>query len=602
MTEKELVENLILNENAYFYIKHRTGLLSKNIIETTFKEAAIDKLGRFLLKQIKTKYRINNQDIEYSICVFKYTKKPTFIVDEVKDWDEIKLAYIVILDFDKYLAISKRNISGIKELNKIIFPLDYKTISSLFIDETTAYEKFSMNNMNISDNVVRSKSIEAVDLKENISTLGLHSYILSNLRLNNDEGKVSLSLGSSRINKFGKKSNLYFFISWAQVIIDKIENFEESDNFLSSFATPLDFEKENKSLKPIAMLLILTKLYADYEANRIESTKLILEENERDVNIISVLDKMSRLLEIKELISDAGNSYFKIITSLVNDLSLSINTKSITLRSPKLKNLIIRFTDETEVSIVDYFNRTSSFIINFDKVELVYSHRKLFKDSRLLENINSFIRIFKPYTELENVTSEKGMVYTRSTEFKNNSIFSFVEKEFLPNSQFFICDDLGNEWADHIGLYEDSISFFHSKYKDSKFSASDFQDIVGQAQKNLGNLSPSDDQWKLKNKSWRKNYVLDETTTKIKRIRKGTSVDNAIEYFKNLKTFPNLTKKVYLVINFISKSELTDRLEKLKRNESFRERNQVIQILWFISSLISTCNEVSAETYIICKP
>jgi len=126
--------------------------------------------------------------------------------------------------------------------------------------------------------------------------------------------------------------------------------------------------------------------------------------------------------------------------------------------------------------------------------------------------------------------------------------------------------------------------------------------IVGQAQKNLGNLSPADNQWKMKKNLWDRDYVLNKTTTQIHRIRKGSNSNEAIAYFKNLKSQPNLTKKVYLVINFISKLELTDRLQKLKNNETFKERNEVIQILWFISSLISSCNEVSAETYIICKP
>lgn len=459
-----------------------------------------------------------------------------------------------------------------------------------------------MNNMNISDNAVRSKSVEAVDLKESISSLGLQTYIPSNLRVSNDDDKVSLSLGSSRINKFGKKSNIDFFISWSDNIIDKIENFKASENFLTSFATPLDFEKENSSLKPIAILLLLTKLYNEYEANRIESTKLIFEEYEKEIDVISILNNFSRLMEVKELVSDEGNSYFKVLNPFVNDLSLSINPKSITLRSSKLKKLMIKLTDGTELSIIDFFNRTSSYIINFDRVELVYSHRKLFKDSRLLANTDAFLSVFKPSTDLNSVSSEKGSVLPTSTEFNAGSIFGFVEDKYISSFKFFICDDLGKEWADHIGLDENNISFFHSKYKESKFSASAFQDIVGQAQKNLGNLSPADNQWEMKQKFWDRDYVLCKTATQIHRIRKGSNSDDAIDYFKNLKSQPNLTKKVYLVINFISKLELTDRLQKLKNNEAFKERNEVIQILWFISSLISSCNEVSAETYIICKP
>jgi len=602
MTTQELIDNLILNENAYFFTKIRPGLFSRALIERTFGEASIEKAGRYLLNVLKQTIRVDEVDVEYSICVFKYSRKPTFIKEEIVDWNETKLAYLVIVDFDTYVAISKRNISGTKELNDKIFPIDYQTMSSLFVEEATAFEKLSMNNMNVSDNAVRQKSMEAINLKESVSTFGLQSYILSSIRLNNDDDKVSLSLNSSRINRFGKKNNLDFFISWSKMIIDRILNFNETDTFISSFARPLNFEDERLTLKPIAVLFLLTKLNADYEAGKIEFTKIKTEETERDINLISILNNFSRLIEIREFKSARGNSYFKVDTPIVKDLSVSINQKSISLRSTKLKNVIIRFSDETEVSVIEYFNRYSCFLINFDRVELVYSHRKLFQDSRLLGNTEAFLKVFRPYNELTRVTSEKGSIEVDSTEFSAESIFGFVENEFLNNSQYFICDDLGREWADHIGLYDDNISFFHSKYKDSAFSASAFQDVVGQALKNLGNLSPVDNQFPSKIEAWGRNYSLDGVESNISRIRKGDSAEQVVEYFKELKTYPNLSKRVYLVINFISKRDLTDRLNRLSRNEVFRERNEIIQILWFISSLISSCYEVGAESYIICKP
>lgn len=277
-------------------------------------------------------------------------------------------------------------------------------------------------------------------------------------------------------------------------------------------------------------------------------------------------------------------------------------TKSISLHSSKLKNVKIRFSDDSEISIIDYLNRYSCFIINFDRVELVYSHRKLFKDSRLLGNTEAFLKVFKSYDRLDSVTSEKGSIEDTSTGFSDDSIFGFVENEFISDSRFFICDDLGKEWADHIGLFDDNISFYHSKYNESAFSASAFQDIVGQALKNLGNLSPIDTQFQNKSELWSRNYIYSGIESNISRVRKGDSTEQAIDFFKELNKYPNLSKKVFLVINFISKAEITDRLDKLKREEPFRERNEVIQILWFLSSFISSCYEVGAESYIICKP
>ena len=341
-------------------------------------------------------------------------------------------------------------------------------------------------------------------------------------------------------------------------------------------------------------------MFSAFEENKIESCKIFIEEEEREINLLKALDKFKRLLEIQELIEDE-KSIFLVKNSVANDLIISKNRKTISLRSKKLNNVIIKFTDETELSIIDYLNRTNSFIITFDIPYLIYSNRKLFKDNRLLGNIESFLSIFKPYPELSIITSEKGTFTSTSETFTANSIFSFVENNFQENSEYFICDDLGKEWADHIGLYKDNISFYHSKYKVSNFSASAFQDIIGQAQKNLGNLSPTENQWPMKENLWSNNYRIKEIQTNISRIRKGDNSTNAVNYFKKLRTLPNLSKNVYLVVNFISKTDLTDRLEKLKNGEVFRERNEVIQILWFVSSLISSCYEVSANVHIICK-
>src|SRR5690606_25010442 len=98
MQKQELIDNIILNENAYFFLKEKEGFISKRLIKNTFKEASSEKKGNFLLNEIKTKYTINqNEFVYYSIAVFKYEKKPTFIDEAVEGWEERKLAYICLV-------------------------------------------------------------------------------------------------------------------------------------------------------------------------------------------------------------------------------------------------------------------------------------------------------------------------------------------------------------------------------------------------------------------------------------------------------------------------------------------------------------------------
>ena len=74
-------------------------------------------------------------------------------------------------------------------------------------------------------------------------------------------------------------------------------------------------------------------------------------------------------------------------------------------------------------------------------------------------------------------------------------------------------------------------------------------------------------------------------------------------FWKEVKRAPNHQTEMNLVVNFISKAELTDKLEHLQdENLSISHKNEVMQILWLVSSLINCAREVGANVHIYCKP
>ena len=602
MDDSKLLNNIILQENAYFYLKEKPGFLSKKLIKDTFIEASTDKQGRPLLEIIKEKKILKNGlEIFYSILIFKYINKPSFINEMIDNWAEVKLAYICIIDFEEEIVVARRNISKVSNFLSNFEKLDYSLITSIYSKETTSFEKLSMNNMNISDRAIRQKSLESPNLQENIASFGLQGYILNNVRISNNEEKVALSVNSSRINQLGPKITFEDFLNWSSLTIKKIQEYTPKTSFLSSFATSIDYSKYKDELKPTSILIILSKLYKEFEEGKIKKCFYKIRKGndilKREINIMPILKHFEFLLEVQ-----STDEQYKIKNKIVDDLILFFNDKSIKLRSKKLAKLYIEYESDFAIPILQVINWNSSYIITFDNPEFIYSNRKLFKDNRLLGNLDAILKIFKVNPELENITSEKGTFTNTSIKFDDNSVFGFVENKFMSSYDYFICDDLYKEWADHIGLNEKFISFYHSKYKNSSFSASDFQDIVGQALKNLGNLSPSDDQWDIKEGFWNNLYKNNSIETQINRIRTGQNSNDVISYFKKIKGYPNIKKQVHIVINFISKSALEDKLIRLKNGEQFRERNEIIQILWFISSLISSCFEANTEGYIHCKP
>lgn len=589
---------IVLNENAYFYKRNGNSPISTSKINSTFRTASACRIGNYLFNKVKESATVGAKNINYSICVFKFQKTPTFINSYIENWNEIKLAYLLVVEIDDYVVLSKKNVSGINDLFELLTPIDYTTLSSLFVEDETSFEQFSLQNMNISNTSVRSKSVSSEDLKENFSPLGASSYVLKNLRLKTKSEKITLALNTSRINKFGLKNGIIDFILWADKVKTKIVSHEAKETFLSIFAEPQDFEKTKDKLTPIAILFDTNQIIEDIDNGVFEKVIITFGENSREIDLVSILNSFNRLFQVST-ISDNGSTYFKIENRIVKDFYLRFNAKSITLSSKKLRAVKFITSDNNEISILDHINHKNDFIINFENLDFVYTNRKLFKDSRLLGNIQSFLKIFKVYPALENTTSEKGVLNDTSSSFGNDSVFHFVEEEFKKDFEYFICDDRDREWADHIGVNENKIAFYHSKSKASLFSASDFQDVIGQAQKNFGNLTPTNGQLIWKESVWQTIYRGD---TQIVKLRKGSDVPSAINKWKEALQNPNLKREVSVVVDFISKSGLEDRLRKLKNGEDFQEKNEVIQILWFISSLVSSSQELGIETYICCKP
>jgi len=549
MTQNEILNNLILNKNAYFYNKSESIPISKTQIQKVFQDASKNKTGKYLLKIIKNSYLYGSVNISYSICIFKFNIKPAFINTDMPSWDETKLAYLLIVEIDNFIIISCKNISSIKNFIIHLTQIDYKILSTLFINDNTLFEKFGLKNMNLSEKAIRQKNLEAINLKDNYSSLGASNYIINSLRVNNENDKVTLSLNSSRINKLGKKNGIEDFLSWTLTIANKIKTHTEHDTFISIFAEPQDYEKVKDTLAPFGILFLFSNIYDDFENKKITGVFIKVDDNLKQIDLFKQLIKFERMCPIKTINDKNGNVKYKIENSTSKDLFIKLNDRAIALKSKKLKKVILRLSEGSEVSIIDYINQNNNFLINFESSDLIYTNRKLFKDSRLLGSIDNFLRIFKTDSLLTTVTSEKGNFCTNQTIFDRDSIFGFVENKFMSELDFLICDDLGNEWADHIGITNNKVKFFHSKYKESYFSASAFQDIVGQALKNLGNMSPQDFQLTQKSVIWKAKININNINTSIDRLRKGSGVDDAINRFSQTIKNPYLKREVYLIVN-----------------------------------------------------
>lgn len=604
-----MINGLEISEGAYFYKKKPNNQLSDTAMSNIFRDLSKGRMTRSVtLQEIREEAAINGHSSKLSICVFKIKSKPSFFKNDIENEYEIKFCYILIFEYRDYIVISKKNISSSTYLDAYLEDVDYSTLSKLYADSDSSFHKLALDNLDVSDLAIRSKSVEARALEDSYSTFGANNYAVKNMRITSRGHLYSLTLSTARINRHNGKVSIQQLREWMAEVCDDIENFSSTNSFIDSFALPISFEDRISSLTPNGVLLKLSSLVDASNDQNLVRSYIKIDDQELDFELDKYITKYDQVLDIEE----DGDRYFatssrnKHLFNLIG-VEIKILSKSIKIKSDALSSVLLEFSSGEVKSLEDYINKNNCFVITFDNPEVAYNSKKLFENSQLLSNIDSFMTVFESCAELGSVNSEKGIFSASSVGFSPCSIFNKVESVIDAGSTYLFLDDLGNEWADHISLSDGIIEFYHSKSGDEGLSASKFQDVVGQAQKNLGNLVPPHHRIDAKKTLWSRKYIAQvgnqSVNTDIQRLRKapdGCTVDDGLEFYKQQTRKPNLRKTVYLVVNFISKLRLENNLNALRTGERVERRNEVVQILWFISSLISSCKEQGTEIKIIC--
>ena len=613
------MEEFEFTENAYFY-KIAEDVDMDEIIDEVLSGAISGKYGNLYDKRRRLSTDIDG--MVYSFLAYKRRMRPAcFDKDAVVDdkWYEIKFAYLLIIEYNGYVALIKKNIPSVRKLKGAVEVIDYNVLCNVLVDEKTEYKKFGIDNLDISDYAMRSKVLEAENLESVFSTIGANNYFLGSLRLKNSEGTFSLAMNQSKINQFNKgKADFDAVSKWVKKIVDMLAACEsgEISNYLSVFAMPVDYQKEYRAGNLIgrAVLISLYKLYnedVDYIVRRWN------EDGEDKTERVAVADLCSKFQNAFDLQDDGEGNY----SAAVGDwgyLNVIISERGVSIHGDWMKDISIYWNgdnheeegeadgeaeQEKTNTLFDYIRDNGLYTVMFKSPILKYSNRKLFKDPRLTGNIDVFLDLFEDDARLAGMTDEKGTELSENdTQFAEDTLFGYIEDTYAEDGTIMVCDDLGTEWADHIRIGEDSVALFAAKHKDLCFSASAFQEVVGQAQKNLGQFFPQESQWNRKIEKWNDVYRLQGVETKINRVRtEGKSSRDAVDMWKRAERTLNFKKDVYLVIDFISKGKLEDCLTKLRNEENFAEKKEAIPILWLISSLYASCQELNIGLHITCR-
>lgn len=602
MARLDLYHHLLLNEGAYFF-----KLGSKAITKTYIKDVFSDVVegGRFnpLTKIIRQPETIEaGDDTCQALCsllVFRQVSVPSmFDFDEDTCPDnikEMKISYLLIVEIRDYVVIVKKNISHLSKFINSLKPISAKVIASVLVEDSTEFQQIKLANMNTSKNAMRTKSYEANNLQISMPMFGTNQNIVTTIRFVNDnDGTCSVNIGTSRIAKFGNKKGLTLLLEWMNFLVSKLENYVEAENFLTRFAMPFSWKEVGADLQPTSLLINIFDLQ-NYISDKLDD-KSIYRKVDKD-SYIDFTDSFWRIFrEGSESLELTRSTDTQFMYKSIGVAKLA-NGLNITAKKP-LDSLYYKDNVGRYLSVKSLINTLHCFIVCFSDFSYVYASGKLYRNSEIEKDFDSILAVLEPVGAISNVASEKGEGYSeQSTEFTANSLFHVVENELYNTADILLCDDMGNEWADHIAISNDAISFIHSKCKDKVgLSASNFQDVIGQAIKNIGNMNPNMDALRSKIDSMRGTWK----NTGIQKCRRG-NVDDIEGKYLNLMSNPNKKREVCLAVNFLSKNRLATAFDNIKNHISFQQKNSVVQLAWILNGFISTCKEADLNCKIYCK-
>ncbi|BEN21690.1 TPA: hypothetical protein ACGD5G_000694 [Serratia marcescens] len=602
-----MIDRLELTKNIQFYnLIIPEGDLNRTITDVEIdsildaSDENIDPDGGYLINDFRVENRLIKDNIpyKYSLRIFP-SLRPVYFIGEVDDGDNYQdkiYAFILILEFDNSIAIIKKSCSNISDkIEKNFNLVSSDLLVGTFNDSEVSFQKISTRTITNSDKAIRNRSAESADLKGSYSTHAAGRSIPYYLKLR--QGAVIKTIsGSGRLVEASQRVDFYEIAEWSYTQLCLIKQGGGVKDFLSYFAKQKELGEVLDLTKPNALLIESTSLYEKLQSEGAvikyklpDGTDHIL--NDKQVN--RLLRKLERVYQIKKDLT---------IPVPAGKAKIRVNNKTLTIDATVLKKLKVS-SNAKDVTLQNFIYKNGFYSITFTDPSYMYFMGNCFEDSSGVSEIDSILDMLTPQNNIKNVSSEKGVLSKGMVCFHNDSMFDVVEKIHVDDDYIF-CDDLVDEWADHITFNkaESCICFIHSKHGDKSTSASKLHDVVGQGIKNLGYMYSSTDDFfeKIKNK-FRSNYVgvykKQSAPTKIKRIRKGNT-RHIKKYLDEIFKDAKLHRKCILSCSFISKKEIKQEFTKLQKKEPVKPH--VIQLLWILSSFSHAVKEVNAVPIIYC--
>ncbi len=525
----------------------------------------------------------------FSLRVFETVREVHFWKAPLKDK---VYAFILIVEIDDCIVVFKKSCASIAEcMEKNANLIRSTELTSAFSDTDAQFQKMTMRNMTVSDRAMRSRAFEASDLKGLMSLHSAGRSIPYFFKLKVKGRSKTISAQSGRVVEASERKSIADAVTWAKAQLHDINNPSQDKEFLDSFARLVDLDSVWAATTPNGVLLE----HNIFTENIVNQSIPVFYTGKRG-RVFELKDKhLKNLISEMEKVYEVGPTPGFELQGSIHRASLRKNLNSITLDSPILRKIHFEQNGKP-VTLQAYIKKQNMPTITFNDPRYMYFMGQCFEDGAGVNEIPELLKTLTILPALANATSEKGSFTKRITKFDADSVFDIVEQAHQADDYIF-CDDLGNEWADHItfNLAEISVSFIHSKHGEPSKSASNLHDVVGQALKNIGNM---DVDIKKTLEKYTKKFKTTYRGGKISRIRKRAP-GRFEAYLPKIHSDFRFNRRCIICCSFISKKVITREFNKIKNGRPVA--GYTTQLYWILSSFINATKEAGVHPIVYCR-
>jgi len=560
--------------------------LTKVAVQGLFDQILEQSGARRVTQEIRMSRGSAANRFVYSFLCFRMTSAVPFLTSS--QLTEVRFGFVLLIEREGYLAVFNRGAKGLDDaVAKKSRPVERGSLTHLFAD-TARYQKLSTRRMTIAKQELRGVSYEADDLEMALVPATAARSILQNIRMATPEyGSVGVTPSTGRVRVSASKTSVEELVAFVDQTIAGI-NASTSSAFLTAFPEPVELDDAPADVSPVGLLFDLSGVY-DLLHDSANPHTLVAPDTELSVD--QLLEALSPVFMLR-----ADNEQWNVLD----------DSGTILARMKRLKNSYsLRFTFAGEYAIEDaegavepltqWLRRHSAFSVTFTSPEYFYADGKLYRMAGFEQEVAQVRRFLNPHPPLDTASSEKGGPYPSTAKrFSPDSIFGIVESTLSGNDKHLWCCDLGDEWADYIGVGPSRVTFYHCKHGSPTTGASDFQVVVGQALKNLSRVKfrRSEVERKLQQAEQRAYWGA----TEIPRLARDVAGWTGLEQdFAEVIADPNAVWRVALVLTALSLKQFDEAAASPQSTPHF------VQLVWLLSAFVSACRERDAQPVIYCR-